>query len=205
MWASGEGEVHTLYFNNSLHFCWVLCGSSSVIFLWRLNNSTPFHKWWCVLDVAEVICPACLQPSVFNQSACTWPCGTFADGLDNLGFLCWRPLLLDLPGIPCRAACLSLSPSCLLLGSAACILVVLLVSLFQPLWSCVHDFLLLDFSAFDGLSGNCCNPLLPLHLPASQAGVADLCIGYCIRTVWQERLQTNDFKRMINWKTSNEW
>ena len=67
-----------------------------------------------------------------------------------------------------------------------CFSLVLLVSLFQPLWSCVHDFLLLDFSAFDGLSGNYCDPLLPLHLPASQAGVADLCIGYSIRTVWHE-------------------
>ena len=67
-----------------------------------------------------------------------------------------------------------------------CFSLVLLVSLFQPLWSCVHDFLLLDFSAFDGLSGNYCDPVLPLHLPASQVGVADLYIGYSIRTVWHE-------------------
>ena len=138
------------------------------------------QRHWNALPIfPPALLPGWLAFPVYPQSASQWLHGTcrwraWWFCTPHLVLPCWQPLLLDLPGLPCRPACLPFHP----LHCPVCFLILLLVSLFQPLWSGVHNFLLQGSPALDGLPGICCDPLLSLLLSVSHGGFADLSIGY---------------------------
>ena len=113
---------------------------------------------------------------IYPQSVCPWLRGTFRWALLHL------PLFSPVSGLLCLTCqvfyiglliCLRYPLYC-----SICSSVLSPVSLFQPLRSGIHDFLLQGSPALDGLPCICCDPFLPSLLLASQAGFAGLCTGY---------------------------
>ena len=101
---------------------------------------------------------------------------------DELGNLVDLPMFSPVGGLFCLTCQVvhvgSPVVPCNPLDCLVCFSLLLSLSLFQPLWSGVQEFLLQGSPAVNDLPGNCCDPHLPLLLSASQAGFAGLSIGY---------------------------